>query len=191
MRRIAKIILCSAWILVLGIVLFGSRMFPVNGQIRSVPNVAKKPAASVIDRFDAAMHQRFLTEPFFNGMARISPSIRQPQPQPQPLRSSHVSSFVPIDREESSLQTTFEKDGWDVGLYLFGRVATQKEAKGGSDPRFRVNYRLNEPVPITRHLKIKDLHKSSKLMKEVKAAFIEFQTPNSPRENNYEFTIGK
>ncbi|MFT3743292.1 MAG: hypothetical protein QM785_03255 [Pyrinomonadaceae bacterium] len=184
MKRIAKIVFCFAWILVLGVVLFGTRMFPVNGQTGSVPNTAKKPDSSVIDRFDAAMHKRFLTEPFF-GMARIAPI------GPQPLRSSHLGTFSPIDTEERSLQTALENDGWDVGLYLFGRVSTLKEEKPGSMPKFRVNYRLNEPVPITRNIKAKDLHKSSKLMKEVKSAFIEFQTPNSPRENNYEFAIGK
>lgn len=186
MKRIAQIVFCVAWIAVLGFVFFGTRISPVSAQNGLIPNVANKPEASVIDRFDAAMHKRFLTEPFF-GMARITPIIREPQP----LRSSHLSSFNAIDPEEGNLLTAFEKDGWDVGLYLFGRVSTKKEAKPGYMPTFRVNYRLNEPLPITRGVKVKDLHRSSKLMKEIKAAFIEFQTPNSPRENNYEFTIGK
>lgn len=186
MKRIAQIVFCFAWVAILSYAFLGSRIYSVNAQNGLMPNAAKKPEASIIERFDAAMHKRFLTEPFF-GMARMAPIVRQPQP----LRSSHVSSFNAIDSEEGSLLTAFEKDGWDVGLYLFGRVSTQKETKPGSTPKFRVNYRLNEPLPITRGVKVKDLHRSSTLMKEVKAAFIEFQTPNSPRENNYEFTIGK
>lgn len=111
--------------------------------------------------------------------------------KPEPLRSSHLGSFSPVNEEESLLLSEFEKDGWKVGLYLFGRVSTRKESKGDAAPKFMVNYRLNQPLPITATLKMKQLPGASKLMKEVKTAFIEFQTPNSPRENNYEFTIGK
>lgn len=177
-----KIVVCSVWMIFLCAFAAYWGFSTANGQTREVSKTV--PERSLIDRFDAAIHQRFLSEPFF-GMARMAPIT------PQPLHSSHVGSFNPVNEEERELLTSLNKDGWKVGLYLFGRVSTLKESKGNATPKFRINYRLNEPLPITSNLKIKQLPGASKLLKEVKAAFIEFQTPNSPRENNYEFTIGK
>ena len=183
MMQKAKVLICSVWVVFLCALFSYWGFSPAKGQTRDTPKTSPLPERALIDRFDAAMHQRFLTEPFF-GMARMAPI------EPQPLRSSHLGSFSPVNTEESSVLADLEKEGWKVGLYLYGRVANPKETKDGT-PKFVVNYRLNEPLPITAKLKTKQLPGTLKLMKEVKAAFIEFQTPNSPRENNYEFTIGK
>ncbi len=137
-----------------------------------------------IDRFNATIQTRFLTEPFF-GIARMAPR------EPQPLRSSHVASFHPKNGEETELFGSFQKDGWDVGLYLYGRRAHPDERRKDPMEKFRIRYRVNEPLPITPDLKVKDLPNPKKLMEEVKRAFIKFQSAGGGAEKSVEFSRGK
>jgi Protein of unknown function (DUF3365) len=181
-----KILACLVWTLFIAALLFSQTFSPVNGQTKEVVFDKKvkfnpKPANALVDRFDKAIQQRFLTEPNF-GIRRIQPAY-----PPSP----HLEQFSPINDEERLSVAGFERDGWKVSLYLFGRRATPKIVDGKEQKKFIINYRLNKPLPITIEPGEKELPKSEKLLKEVKAAFLEFQTPNSPNENNYEFNIGK
>ncbi len=173
---------CLVWTLSI-VALFSFQGFsPVSSQTKgSVVVKNSKPENALVERFDAAIQQRFLTEPNF-GMRRIQPAF-----PPNP----HLEQFSPINDEERASVAAFEKDGWKVSLYLFGRHAAPKVVDGKEQKEFSVSYRLNKPLPITKELTEKQLPNAEKLLKEVKAAFLEFQTPNSPNENNYEFSIGK
>lgn len=176
-----KIIFFSIWTLFV-CVLFSSYTFsPVSGQSKETIINELKPENLLIEQFDAAIQQRFLTEPNF-GIRRIQP-INPPGP--------HLEYFSPINDEEKQSVAAFEEDGWNVSLYLFGRRANPRIVKGKETEKFSINYRLNPPLPITSETQKVNLPRAKELIKEVKAAFIEFQTPDSPNKNNYEFKIGK
>ena len=76
-------------------------------------------------------------------------------------------------------------------LYLFGKRANPRIVDGKTKKDFVINYRINQPVSITKGLKKQDLPKGETLMKDVKEAFLAFQTPNGANENNYDFRVGK
>ena len=120
------------------------------------------------------------------GMARIVSSPTRPEP----LRSKHVGSFHPQDEEETSVLSEFQKDGWEVGLYLFGRWAYPDEKRKDPLDKFKIDYRINRPLPITAGLKEKDLTKSKKLISEIKSAFLTFQLGDNPKTNRYQFSRG-
>lgn len=170
-----------------GIFVFSPERFWLEtGNARSIDDEAKinskKPENVLIDRFDRAIQERFLTEPDF-GIRRIMPI-----PPPNP----HLENFYPKNVEEKTSVADFEREGWNVDLYLFGRRAIPKLSGDDKEPKnFSIEYRLNKPLPVTKGLKAADLPEAKKLLKEVKTAFLEFQTPNSPNENSYEFSIGK
>lgn len=176
-----KILVFSIWTLSIFALVSYHTFAPVSGQSKNAIDIENlKPENSLIERFDGAIQQRFLTEPSF-GIRRIQP-INPPGP--------HLEYFSPINEVEKQSVTDFDKEGWKVSLYLFGRRANPRIIDGKESKKFQINYRLNEPLPITPELQRKDLPRAKELIKEVKAAFIEFQTPNSPKENNYEFSIG-
>ncbi|MGI8639845.1 MAG: c-type heme family protein [Pyrinomonadaceae bacterium] len=181
-----KIIVCFVWMFCTAALFSFQTFLPATAQTKETMLGKKvkfnlKPENALVDRFDNAIQQRFLTEPYF-GIRRIQP-VYPPNP--------HLEQFSPINDEEKASVAGFEKEGWKVGLYLFGRRATPKIVDGKEQKEFSINYRLNKPLPITRELNEKQLPKAEKLLKEVKAAFLDFQTPNSPNENEYEFSIGK
>ena len=177
-----KYVVCLVWMSLIAAVFTMRDFSPITAQTQNVINEkSAKPESSLIDRFDKAIQQRFLTEPDF-GMRRIQP-VNPPSP--------HLDYFSPINDEEKAGVAGFEQDGWKVSLYLFGRRATPKIENEKEQKDFAINYRLNQPLSITKDLKQKSLPKAGKLLKEIKKAFIEFQTPNSSRENEYEFSIGK
>lgn len=172
-----KYVICLVWMFLIAALFTSRESSPITAQTQNVINEKTvKPESSLIDRFDKAIQQRFLTEPDF-GMRRIQPV------------NPHLENFSPINDEERASVADFEKDDWKVSLYLFGRRATPKVENEEKD--FTINYRLNQPLPVTKELEQKSLPKAEKLLKEIKKAFIEFQTPNSSRENEYEFSIGK
>jgi len=169
-----------------GVFLFSAESFWLAiGNARAVDDkdtTNLKPETERIDRFDRAIQERFLTEPNF-GIRRIVPI-----PPPNP----HLENFYPINDEEKTSVADFEKEGWNVDLYLFGRRAMPKSSDSGKESKnFSIEYRLNKPLPVTKALKATDLPKAEKLLKEVKTAFLEFQNPNSPNEKSYEFSVGK
>lgn len=181
-----KIAVCLVWAFSIFALLACQPFAPASGQSREVAPVktvaaALRPETTVIERFDSAVQQRFLTEPNF-GMRRIIP-VNPPSP--------HLDYFKPINDEERTSVAAFEKESWQVSLYLFGRRANRKIVDGKEQKKFDINYRVNEPLPITAGLEKGDLPKADKLLKQVKTAFLHFQTPNSPNENSYEFSSGK
>jgi len=154
-----------------------TRAGAVDEKLKSNP----KPEIANIDRFDRAIQQRFLTQPFL-GINRITPPF-----PPNP----HLREFYPQNEEESNSVTHFMNNGWKVDLYLFGRRAQPKVVEGKQQNKFTINYRLNKPVTVTTDLKQSNLPAAKRLLNQVKVAFQEFQTPNSPNESSYEFSIGK
>jgi hypothetical protein len=179
-----KILVCLIWIFSSIFLFSPENLWLIVGNAglaEDKPGINVKPKNELIDRFDRAIQQRFLTEPNF-GIRRIIPI-----PPPNP----HLESFYPITNEEITSVANFEKEGWKVDLYLFGRRAMPKLTDGKESKNFSIEYRLNKPLPVTKGLKAADLPKAEKLLKEVKTAFLEFQNRNSPNENNYEFSIGK
>ena len=152
-----------------------------KGQTRPDPPPqasVNSPATDVIDRFDQAIQQRFLTQPNF-GMARIV-EIRTPWP-PQPLESNHVRSFSPVNEDERDVLARFEKEGWMTGIYLFGKRATPRQKAEDPMGRFDIRYRVNKPVPISGGLKDGDLPGPKKIVREVKDAFMRFQSATDPQ----------
>jgi hypothetical protein len=145
-------------------------------EIKSNP----KPELALIDKFDKAVQQRFLTKPFF-GIARIEP-VFKPNP--------HLRAFLPENEEERKSVGDFVNDGWKVDIYLFGRRTQPMVVNGKERKEFNVNYRLNRPVSVTGNLKEKEMQKPETLLKDVKHAFREFETNASPNRNHYEFSIG-
>jgi hypothetical protein len=131
------------------------------------------PDRSVIDRFDQAVQKRFITQPDF-GIARIV-EMRTPWP-PQPLESRHVRSFSPVNDDERELVAKLEKEGWLTGIYLFGKRATPRENAKEPMSKFDIRYRVKRPVPVSAGLKESNLPGSKKIIREVKDAFMRFQS---------------
>lgn len=183
--RIIKLVVLAVWVVSIVLVVLARNSSPVLGRTELSPDqpiVEVRPKTELIDRFDRAIQRRFLDAPFF-GMARITP--RNP-----PVTSGHVGGFSPRDEEESKTLQEFGRENWKVSLHLFGRRAQPKEVKGVKTDKFEIRYRLNDPVSITRNLKESKIPSPKKLLKNVKQAFIDFQTPDSPNYNNYEFRVG-
>ena len=183
-----KLAIIATWF-IFGCALLSSKFTsPTKSQAQTKPadekiTLKSKPDAEMIERFDRQIQQRFLSEPFF-GIARI-PTVSTTPDNP------HFKSFHATGEKEVESVRAFEQDGWKASIYLFGKRTTKQVVKERETGEFRINYRLFDPIPITSKLKEKNLPKSSKLLKDVKKAFLEFQTPNSPNENEYAFEIGK
>jgi hypothetical protein len=139
---------------------------------------------TVVDGFDRSIQRRFLTEPSF-GMARLGSGGPRTGPAPK-----HFDSFRPHTEEEYASVAAFEKDGWDVGIYLFGRRVTPRtNTKKEND--YDIRYRLFNPLPVTKGLKRSSFRKQKKLAEEVKRAFLEFQDTDSPNANEMRFDDGE
>lgn len=180
-----KLIAFFAVITITGTVLMMSDLSATNAQTKLPSTSSEMPAdltpdQQSIDRFDAAIHKRFLTQPNF-GMGRMMPTT------PQPLRSGHVPSFGHASDEERSLIAKFKEDGWLVGLYLFGRRAEPDEKRHNPMERFKIRYRVNLPVSVTYGLKENQLPRSKSLVKEIKQAFAKFQGEDSSVDGEFRF----
>ena len=180
----AKIFVCLIW-MICAVSLFSLQISrTANGQIKKPDENVKlnlKPADSLINSFDAAIQKRFLTEPYF-GIRRIAPNYPT---------NPHFEYFDAKTDEERKSFADFESGGWKVFLYLFGKKANPRIVDGKAKKDFVINYRINQPVTITKNLEKKDLPTGGSLMKDVKEAFLAFQTTNGTNENNYEFDNGK
>jgi hypothetical protein len=148
-------------------------------------NTASTTPDVLIDDFDKVIQRRFLTEPGF-GAARLGSADGRPS-GPNP---GHMDSFRPNAAAELAAVTAFEKEGWDVGMYLFGRrVQPRTNTKKEND--YDIRYRLFNPLPVTRGLKRSSFRKQKKLANEAKRAFLEFQDPDSPNANGMKFEFGE
>ncbi len=182
-----KLAICLIWCISLGwVVLFRSSTETKSqnaAKHKTVEREMQTPNDAIIEKLDASIQNRFLTEPSF-GMARI---VVVPL-GPTPLRSAHLNSFSPRNKEEIDAVKFFETEDWDVGLYLFGRTALPDEKK---PERFKIRFRANEPVGISHGLNTKKLPDRKKMLKEIRDAFIFFQEKEPGSEVNYKFEKGK
>jgi len=181
----SKVLILIVWTLFV-CVLITERSSPVSGQTSAratTSAVPRKPDMALIDRFDKEIHTRFLTQPSF-GMARLTPLT------PFKLKGAHLSYFSPQTADEKSIVDTFNNEGWDVGIYLFGRRSEPKIVNGKQKNKFSIQYRVNEPVPVTTKLRERDMQESTDLIKEVKQAFLTYQTSTPEAVRNYEFDRG-
>ena len=136
------------------------------------------PSDVLIDDFDKVLQQRFLTMPMF-GLRRIIPV------KPV-LEAAHLEHFSPSTPEEYAAVAAFEREGWDVGVYLFGRrVQLRTDTK--EKEKYDIKYRLFNPIPVTKGIKRSRFRKSRNLAEDIKRAFLEFQKPGGPNENELRF----
>ena len=168
-----KIAICLCWVVLFAVFGLVHNTSDTSGQTRSAaakdPRIDDSaPDAETIERFDRAVQNRFLTQPDF-GIRRMVPTT------PEPLTSVHVGSFSPVNDEERQLIKSFTDAGWKVGLYLFGRRATPNGDDKNPLEKFKIQYRINQPVAVTPGLPEKDLPGAKRLIKEVKNAFLTFQ----------------
>lgn len=154
-------------------------------EAHQVPVVARvfapAPASpeSLVDEFDKIIQQRFLTTPGFGAARLVFVPVRPTGPKP-----GHVGSFNPSTATELSAVTGFEKEGWDAGMYLFGRrVQPRTNTKKEND--YDIRYRLFNPIPITKGMKRSSFQNQKKLANQAKQAFLEFQN-SSAEEMRFE-----
>lgn len=184
-RRV-RILFCFVWIAFVLAVFSFRGSSPVSGQSQPAGKeitgkLSLAPDPSMVTRFDNAIQKRFLTQPGM-GIVRV---------EPVEPRSPHLRQFSPIDLEETASVADFENGGWRVALYLFGKQTMPKVRNGRELKTFDIRYRLHNPLPVTANLKQSQLPTAEKLIDNVKTAFLEFQAPDGPNENGYEFQIGK
>jgi hypothetical protein len=179
-----KVTIVAAWLVFIsGICIQHSTQ--VNGQTSKAP-APRKPDMMLIDRFDNAINLRFLTQPSF-GMGRIVSGMII---QREKLRSGHLSYFSPQTESELATVRAFSEEGWDVGIYLYGRRSEPKVVRGKTKDKFSIQYRINQPVTVTATLKERDLQDASDMVKEVKQAFLVFQNSAPNAQQNYGFDRG-
>lgn len=178
-----KVIVLTVWLLAIVVIEFHPSTSETYAQTReSVANTL--PPDELIDAFDKTLQSRFLSAPNF-GIRRIV----IPGPAPR-LESSHLNQFHPNSEAEHAAVAAFENSGWDVGIYLFGRRVELRTDTKEKD-KYDIKYRLFDPIPITKDLKPSKLRESKKMAEEIKQAFVEFQKPGSPNENELRFSGGK
>lgn len=157
-------------LIVLGLSLVGVGCFfifdPTPSSLAQTSNPASLNVPPSTERLDEIVQKRFLDTVGF-GMARIATLPRKPEP----LKSKHVMTFGPRNDQEQSVVDEFA--GWDLGIYLFGRWAMEKE--GDNNGKFKIDYRINQAIPVTPGLKPTDFPRPRKIIDEVKDAFYEFQ----------------
>jgi hypothetical protein len=184
-----KFLVCLVWAIAL--VAFFSSQLPSSANDNTDKAVidvktALKPEKTQIERFNEALQNRFLTQPYF-GIRRLDPPYK---PNPH-FENSHFIQFIPQTNEEKASVEDFERNGWKVSLYLFGRRATPIDAAEKDLKEFKIDYRLNSPLLVTKNLKITQVASAAKLQNEVKMAFDNFQNSNSSNNESYEFSVGK
>lgn len=149
-----KITVCFGWIFFVVVLIFQEIYLSVPGQAKEIESVesntteiADKPEFAEIESFDKAVQQRFLTQPSF-GVSRILPAF-----PPNP----HLRNFSPVNDEERNSVDFFRKEGWKVGIYLFGKRTYPETTNGKEKVKFTVYYRLNKPIAVTPNLKERTL----------------------------------
>lgn len=171
-----KLACCLTWALFLTGAIFCKTFAPFGRAAAAAaaaekPN--KKPAAALIEKFDAALQLRFLNEPGF-GIARITP--------PNP----HLTYFVAKEGDEKRSVESLEADGWRAGLYLFGRRIEKRTNEENGKARFYVSNRAFAPMPVTKDVLPKNLTAPANLLVQTANAFQAFQTADT-----YEFDDGR
>ncbi len=176
-----KTIVCIGWLLGVFAVVLSQKSQIVISKNSEVESGIPKPDLKEVEKFHSLILNKFLTEPGF-GSARISPT---------PPYSRHVESFYPKNGLEKTIVEDFEQNGWKVGLYLYGKRTEKEIKKGVEQDKFLIDYRLKQPIIITKNIKKReDLSKSVSILKKVKEAFSVFQESETTEEKNFEFEAG-
>jgi Protein of unknown function (DUF3365) len=164
-----KIAICLVWLIgIVGIVLIQkSNSVSAKGNM-TIP----KPEIKEVEKFNALILDRFLTEPQLGGRRLIPPNI-------------HLESFAPKNQAETSSVNYFEQKEWKVGIYLYGRIPTQ----GSVTKHLSFYYKTIEPVPVTKNIKPNDLPLADDILSNVAKAFYEFQADEKAEEKIFEFTL--
>lgn len=155
---------------------FGSSRFAHAQQRES----EKAPPAELVERFDKLIQTRFLAKPNF-GFRRIQPI--------EPV-SAHLEYFSPDNADERSIVDEFEKKGWKVAIYLYGRSVEPFKNDSKYAGKFDIKYKVNVPVPVAKRLRSTEVPTSKSLLGQVKTAFVDFQTRGAATENAYDFKRG-
>jgi len=81
-----------------------------------------------------------------------------------------------------------QNEQWKVGIYLIGRRAYENPSRKDKDDKKRllVQYKLNDPLPITTNMKKRELAAPKRLRDRVDEAFEKFKEADS-----YDFSLGK
>jgi hypothetical protein len=132
------------------------------------------PDLGLINDLDKVIQLRFLNAPQL-GMRRIGPN-------PNP----HFEHFEPQTEEEKQAVANLQKGEWKVGIYLMGRRAYENPSRDLKDGKpLVVQYKLNEPVPVTTNVKKQELADAKGLRDGVDEAFEKFRAADT-----YDFSLG-
>ena len=152
----------------------------ISGQVPNaspdgVPASANSlPPNILIDEFDKTVQQRFLHAPSF-GIRRIMPV------GPLSPENPHFDSFRPGTPDEVAAVSAFELNGWNAGIYLYGRKVTRRTDT--KKEKYNIRYRLFDPIPVAGKLNKEDFPNPKNLVPAIKEAFVTFQKTGSPNEN--------
>jgi hypothetical protein len=179
MRSLIKPLIGFAWC-VAALVLFQSnfvsRSFSTNSKAVADEKAAPvRPPQQLVDRMDQALQLRFEKMPAF-GIVRVQP-INPPNP--------HLETFTATTPEEQAVVGDLETGHWQSAIYLFGRRAYEDPTAKNGERKLDIRYKVNNPVPVSSQLKVKELPSSEKLIPQIKLAFDAFLTQPS-----YEFSGG-
>lgn len=176
-----KIIVCVLWLIGVFVIVTTKKSMTVSANDFDIMSEISKPDSKAVETFNLLIQTRFLTESGFGG-ARI---------QPNPPHSNHLSSFYPKDELEKKAVKDFERNGWKVGLYLFGKTAGRKVKNGVEQKEFLIEYRFKQPVIITKNIKNREeLSHSNRILKQVKESFSQFQASEENQEKDFKFNTG-
>ena len=159
----------------------------ISGQVTRVPvqgvdeSDVSLPADVLINDFDKVIQERFLTAPSF-GFRRIAPLV---SPGPE---NPHFESFHASNQAEHQAVNAFELNGWDVGIYLYGRKVTRRT--NTKKEKYDIRYRQFNPIPVTPGLKRTDFPHATELVSNIKEAFVEFTKKGGKNENEIRLDKG-
>lgn len=183
-----KIVVLFLFLTGVGVLLWNPARHEISGQVPQTSTQGfmergtSVPAEILINDFDKVIQERFLTAPSF-GIRRMAPLV---PPGPE---NPHFESFSPGNAAEYSAVNAFAMNGWDVGIYLFGRKVTRRTDT--KKEKYDIRYRQFDPIPVTRGLKKTDFPEGKGLVPEIKQAFVEFTRTGGENENEIRLDRGR
>lgn len=181
-----KIIVCIGWILGVFALIITQKSTAVIAYDYELKSAIPKPKIKEVEKFNSLILNRFLTQPSF-GFGRMVPIPTPSLHLSGNYTQSRIEQFSPKEGDEKNRAEDFEKKGWKVGLYLFGKHANKTFIISNAESETNINYRLFKPIAITKNIKDDELAKPEKLLEKVKAAFIEFQLNEKDEKKVFEF----
>lgn len=150
--------------------------FIANGPSYAIGDTPTRPDDQLVNEFDQAIQKRFVVIPNF-GIVRIQP-VNPPNP--------HLETFQPESPEEQQAVDRLAAGNWRTGIYLFGRFAYEDTTVAPGKKQLKIQYKTNDPVPVSTGLKARDLPASREMVDQIERAYDAFLTKPS-----YEFQQGK